>query len=595
MDAEEAALAHVGKTVADKYRLIRLLGAGGMGAVYEAEHVFTKRRVALKRMHQGISRSKIAAERFVRESQAPSSIGHPGIVQVLDGGFEADGSLYLVLELLDGVSMSDAVDEDALEPPGVVQIGVELLEALAAAHEKGFVHRDIKPDNIFLAHDGRGGVVVKLLDFGIASVRDTEGDVKLTKTGAVLGTPLYMSPEQAKGARVDSRSDLWSVGAMLYRALAGVAPYQGDTYNALIVSIVTKEHLPLSEIRDSLPRSLVEVVERALKKNADERYQTASEMAEALRNVRFTEPGAEPGTPRSQRPPSMPPYSSIRPAGSEPRTVDTAPTPAATVASGKRAKLAHDQQQLKAAAVPAAAPRPQAQPAQPPRPVFVTRDLEPETSPLAKVLMVTGVCLLVLLGAAWWSASRRSQHSYDAALANGPPPPSAAASSPAQPAQPTEPVQPEPSAAKYPEPSATATNNANTNPTAQANANTGNPQPSDPNDPNAAAAHAPEGLPSQALSVVLAQHQAEMQKCLEEAVVAQMMAGSDAKPQPIRLDVELHVTPSGAVSDASVDGQAPPQLVPCVRSRLLELQFPRAEAPTIFRYPLVLSPQVVGR
>jgi hypothetical protein len=205
---------------------------------------------------------------------------------VLDGGFDSDGALYLVLELLDGVSMREALDEDALQPENVVQIGIELLEALAAAHDRGFIHRDIKPDNVFLAHDGRDGVTVKLLDFGIASMRDDNADVRLTHSGAVLGTPLYMSPEQATGQRVDARSDLWSVGALLYRALSGASPFDGDNYNALIVSIVSQEHLPLAERRGGLPAALHAVVERALAKDPGQRFQSAREMLEALRAVR---------------------------------------------------------------------------------------------------------------------------------------------------------------------------------------------------------------------------------------------------------------------------------------------------------------------
>ena len=287
MNAEDAPGAHVGQIIADKYRLLNLLGAGGMGAVYEAEHLFTKRRVALKRMYKASAKSRLAAERFLRESQAPSSIGHPGIVQVLDGGSDRDGSLYLVLELLEGVSVREALDQNALQAEQVVRIGIELLGALASAHDKGFVHRDIKPDNVFLAEDGRGGVTVKLLDFGVASVRDSEADVKLTQTGAVLGTPLYMSPEQAAGRRVDARSDLWSLGALLYRALSGRSPFEGQSYNALIVAIVTHDHLPLSERRGELPAALYQVVERALQKRPEDRYQSAREMLDALRAVDF--------------------------------------------------------------------------------------------------------------------------------------------------------------------------------------------------------------------------------------------------------------------------------------------------------------------
>ncbi|MFI5308821.1 MAG: serine/threonine-protein kinase [Polyangiales bacterium] len=281
-DAEQ----RVGGTVAGKYRLLRLLGAGGMGAVYEAEHEFTQRRVALKLMHAGFARSKLASERFLREARAPSSIGHPGVVEVLDGGRDEDGSPYLVLELLEGETLGDALRAGSLTPRLLGNVAFELLDALAAMHEAGFVHRDIKPDNVFLVPaDADDHPSVKLLDFGIASITTDSSSPSLTVAGSVLGTPHYMSPEQALGRKVDARSDLWSVGAVMYQALSGKPPFAGDSMHALIISISTQEHLPLSARRPDLPIRLAAVVERALQKNPDQRWQSAEDMADALRQA----------------------------------------------------------------------------------------------------------------------------------------------------------------------------------------------------------------------------------------------------------------------------------------------------------------------
>jgi len=285
MDAEPRS--RVGEVLAGKYHLERLLGSGGMGAVYEALHAFTQRRVAVKLMHPSIARSKVAAERFLREARAPGSIGHEGIVEVLDGGHAEDGSLYLVMEVLHGETLQAALRKKRIHLQEIAAIVLELLDILEAAHEAGFVHRDIKPENVFLEAAGEGEITVKLLDFGVAGVieqsdRERSADPKLTRAGAVLGTPLYMSPEQALGRSVDARADLWSVGALLYQALAGAPPYGGNSFQALVVSISTQEHTPIGVLRPDLPPRVHAVVERALRKDPDKRWSSAREMAGAL-------------------------------------------------------------------------------------------------------------------------------------------------------------------------------------------------------------------------------------------------------------------------------------------------------------------------
>lgn len=544
MDTDEDALAQVGTTIAEKYRLLSLLGAGGMGAVYEAEHVFTKRRVALKRMLPGLARSKHAADRFIREARAPSTIGHPGIVQVLDGGFAEDGSLYLVLELLEGVSMQDALAQHALEVPAILQIGIELLQALGAAHAKGFIHRDIKPDNVFLAHDGRDSVSVKLLDFGIASVRESEGVTKLTRTGSVLGTPHYMSPEQAQGAPIDARSDLWSVGAMLYRALAGKAPYHGDTYNALIVSIVTKKHAPLSESRPDLPGTLLEIVERAMQKAPSDRFDTAAQMCSALQAVSLDARPSAPGLTRASLrvPVAAAPASAAHSGASRLATRAGQPAPRAPRGTTQRMSEAHDGTRSSA----------------------VWRI----------VAAAAGVCLVAsAIGAfALRDTSRDASGQLSAAHDRVP----------------AETTKPEPA------PSASITVDPTQKAEPQLAVAADDTAPKQAEQGKAAESRAPaQGLSRDVLMRVLQQKERDFQRCLEDAVVAQMLVGA-AKPAPLRLDVELRIASSGRVEQAVVQGQAPQDLARCLRAHLDATQFPSAAAPTQFRYPLVLAATIVG-
>jgi serine/threonine-protein kinase len=547
MDTQERALAYVGTTVADKYRVLALLGSGGMGTVYLAEHVFTKRRVALKRMHPQYACSRQAAERFIRESQAPSTIGHPGIVQVLDGGSQQDGSLYLVLELLEGVSMSEAIEHNTLTASAVTQLGIELLQALAAAHAKGFIHRDIKPDNVFIAHDGSGAVSVKLLDFGIASLRDEEDRDKLTRTGSVLGTAQYMSPEQAMGERVDMRSDLWSVGALLYRALAGRLPYPGDTYSAVIMSLASRQHPPLAGCRPDLPEALVEVVERALRKRPEERFESATQMCEALAAVSFE------AVPQSAS--SVPP----RPGGAarDPSAVTRAASASAQLLAAARAGRTPPTAQ--GGVPPGALPRPPAisTPARAPTPTGIL------TGALTGTVLLCTLTWLMLRTPGAVEPAAFGQLTASRSVRDASPAPVAGSAAP----QTTTPSEAAPSPLTAAAPSEPA------------------PQPR---------AAAPEGLPQTVLSPVLAAHQPGLEQCLQQSVVSQLLAGAQ-RVASSRLDVELHVAPSGRVERVEIAGPAPPDLLACLRGQLLTAAFPRADAATTCRYPLVLTPTVVGQ
>ncbi|MCP4602435.1 MAG: serine/threonine protein kinase [Proteobacteria bacterium] len=275
----------LGRIFDRKYRLTRLLDEGGMGTVYEAEHTVIHRKVAVKVMHDEFSSSKEVVSRFVLEAQAASAIGHPNIVEIHDVGREDDGTVFIVMELLSGSSLKDLiVEQEKLPTDFTVFIVLHILSALVAAHEKGIIHRDMKPGNVFLFKDAQGRQVVKLLDFGIAKIQGAllEGDQGLTKTGTVLGTPHYMSPEQARGKPIDARIDVWAVGVMMYEMLSGQLPYTGKSYNEILGEILLESAPSLGEVAPDLNRDLVAIVEKAMAKDRDQRYASAADMIRAL-------------------------------------------------------------------------------------------------------------------------------------------------------------------------------------------------------------------------------------------------------------------------------------------------------------------------
>ncbi|MEZ4392876.1 MAG: serine/threonine-protein kinase [Polyangiales bacterium] len=276
------AVTRLGETIAGRYELLDVLGVGGMGVVFLARHRFTDERVALKVIHPDLASNAEVARRFAREAQAPASIHHPGIVRVFDASVdEASGEMYLAMELLQGSDLATVLELGAMELSALVGITLQVLDALAAAHARGFVHRDIKLENIFLTPNPGGGWKATLLDFGIARRLDP-GLNGLTSPGLVVGTLWYMSPEQARGSAVDHRADLWSVGAMLFHALAGRLPFEGENQNQVLFAIGTERAPSVTEFRQDLPEALAALVDRALTHEIDERFQSAEEMAEAL-------------------------------------------------------------------------------------------------------------------------------------------------------------------------------------------------------------------------------------------------------------------------------------------------------------------------
>ncbi|WP_437720503.1 protein kinase domain-containing protein [Sorangium sp. So ce861] len=277
-------------TLNGRYTLGRMIGKGGMGAVYEADDVALQRRVAVKVLSPELARGRSALGRFEREAKAASAIRTEHIVRVLDADVDqATGSPFLVMELLRGEDLAHLLDRLGPLPPGLaLRIVAQACVGLEKAHEAGVVHRDIKPANLFLARREDGGLVVKLLDFGVAKIRpahdprrDTTG---LTWSGHVLGTPRYMSPEQARGIKdIDHRTDLWSLGVVLYRALAGRTPTEDvKAVGELITALVADLPAPVQDFAPWVPPEVAAVLDGALQYQPADRYPSASAMRDAL-------------------------------------------------------------------------------------------------------------------------------------------------------------------------------------------------------------------------------------------------------------------------------------------------------------------------
>jgi len=287
-----------GSLVAGRYRLLRVIGEGGMGAVFEAEDLASGGlHVAVKLIKPEFITSTEVVGRFQQEAQTVASIGHPNIVRVLDAGSDDDGP-FLVLELLQGETLCDVMERRALSFREALTIAAGTVDALRAAHELGVVHRDIKPENIFLLGSGDRPTGVKLLDFGISKIVSERAAGGLTRVGTAVGTPDYMSPEQAGGGRVDGRADLWSMGAVLYQAITLQTPFDGETYQQLLSRIMLYPHTPLQHYAPSAPPALCALIDRALAKEPSQRYTNAGEMLQAVQQVLATLPAEDAVTSR---------------------------------------------------------------------------------------------------------------------------------------------------------------------------------------------------------------------------------------------------------------------------------------------------------
>ena len=258
-----------------------------MAVVYEAVHVLSRRRVALKVLFHTVSQGDdIARQRFLREVSAPAQIGHPGIVEIYDAGFDDDGSPFVAMELLEGETLRSRLARSRLAVADALELFERVLEPLAAAHERGIVHRDLKPDNVFLAHI-HGREILKILDFGIARNARTGEEGFVTGAGVALGTPHYMAPEQAMNAAgVTAAADVWSLGAMMYEAVSGKTPFHGATASAIVVQVVTEPHPPLAEVAPSVPPALAGLIDRCLSKQPEDRPPDGGRLLVEIRRLR---------------------------------------------------------------------------------------------------------------------------------------------------------------------------------------------------------------------------------------------------------------------------------------------------------------------
>jgi serine/threonine-protein kinase len=275
----------IGSTLSGRYRIIRKIGEGGMGIVYEAEHVLIEKRVGLKVLREDFSNRFDVVERFRQEAKSASKIGHEHIIDISDFGVTQSGANFFVMELLHGRDLAEELEKRGpLSPRRALGIVLQCAEALGAAHAKGIVHRDMKPENIFLVDRKADEDFIKIVDFGIAKMSDIETGApgrKLTKTGMIFGTPEYMSPEQGAGKPLDHRVDIYALGIILYELLTGRVPFMGDTFMGILTQHMFEQVPPLKVMnpRCNVPDEVERVVFRAVSKDPDERYRTMEELA----------------------------------------------------------------------------------------------------------------------------------------------------------------------------------------------------------------------------------------------------------------------------------------------------------------------------
>jgi eukaryotic-like serine/threonine-protein kinase len=292
MQSQPSADPLLGTTVAGRYKVIKLLGEGGMGQVYLAEHSAIEKRIALKVLRAEYAHKGDIVTRFQQEAISASRIKHPNVLDVFDFGQLENGCFYLAMEFLEGNDLADELQRSrVLTAPRALPIAMQICRALSAAHAKGVVHRDMKPENVFLQRTGDGEEIVKIVDFGIAQLKPSNEEAaaasthrRLTRTGMIFGTPEYMAPEQAVGKHADLRCDVYAVGIILFELFTGAVPFTGETFLGVLTKHLNETPPTMRAVYPDLQISseLEDVVQRALAKDPTQRYQTMTELAQAL-------------------------------------------------------------------------------------------------------------------------------------------------------------------------------------------------------------------------------------------------------------------------------------------------------------------------